>query len=158
MAPFTLLAGVLTYIWPFVHSEGGYIAVACVYGCVIFPAKTLIYLTIVYCKLQHGLRYLRLTYSRSDRRTRRHRRRRPAYGHVPFGPRHRSTRGSAKSALVLFLICLRTYICQSVSGAIFTATQGYEAVGIYAGSAVVVSVVLMWVARCLALGGLWGKF
>ena len=34
MAPFTIIAGILTYIWPFVHSKSGYIAVAVVYGYV----------------------------------------------------------------------------------------------------------------------------
>ncbi|KAI5124365.1 hypothetical protein M0805_008969 [Coniferiporia weirii] len=32
MSPFTLVAGILTYIWPFVHGKSGYIAVAVVYG------------------------------------------------------------------------------------------------------------------------------
>lgn len=34
MAPFTLLAGVLTFIWPFVHGIAGYVVVAIIYGCV----------------------------------------------------------------------------------------------------------------------------
>jgi MFS transporter, MCT family, solute carrier family 16 (monocarboxylic acid transporters), member 10 len=32
MLPFTALAGVLTYVWPFVHSKSGYIALAIFYG------------------------------------------------------------------------------------------------------------------------------
>ncbi|EIN07031.1 MFS general substrate transporter [Punctularia strigosozonata HHB-11173 SS5] len=32
MIPFTLLAGVLTYIWPFLHSKSAYIALAIFYG------------------------------------------------------------------------------------------------------------------------------
>ena len=36
MIPATTVAGILTYIWPFVTTKGGYIAVALVYGCVSF--------------------------------------------------------------------------------------------------------------------------
>ena len=32
MTPATLLAGIMTYIWPFANSAGGNIAVAVVYG------------------------------------------------------------------------------------------------------------------------------
>jgi MFS transporter, MCT family, solute carrier family 16 (monocarboxylic acid transporters), member 10 len=32
IAPFTLLAAVLTYAWPFARSEGSLIAVAVIYG------------------------------------------------------------------------------------------------------------------------------
>ncbi|KAL5490237.1 hypothetical protein ACEPAI_5070 [Sanghuangporus weigelae] len=32
MAPFTCVAGILTYIWPFVHGKTGYIVVAIIYG------------------------------------------------------------------------------------------------------------------------------
>lgn len=40
MAPFSILAGVLTFIWPFVHSKGGYICIAIVYGCTLFPRSS----------------------------------------------------------------------------------------------------------------------
>lgn len=33
MIPFTFLTGVLTYVWPFVHTKGALIAIAVVYGC-----------------------------------------------------------------------------------------------------------------------------
>ena len=32
MIPATMIAGILTYIWPFVTNKGGYIAVGLVYG------------------------------------------------------------------------------------------------------------------------------
>lgn len=32
MTPGTLIAGILTYIWPFVHGKSSYIAIAIVYG------------------------------------------------------------------------------------------------------------------------------
>ncbi len=35
MTPATLLAGIMTYIWPFASSTGGNIAVAVVYGYVL---------------------------------------------------------------------------------------------------------------------------
>lgn len=44
-----------------------------------------------------------------------------------------------------------------ISGAINSATDGYKAVGYYAGSAVMVSVFLLVLTRHLVLGQLWGK-
>ncbi len=35
MIPFSFVAGVMTYVWPFVGSTGGYIAIAVVYGFVL---------------------------------------------------------------------------------------------------------------------------
>ena len=35
MAPFTLLAGILTYVWPYVYGKANYIAIAIVYGYVL---------------------------------------------------------------------------------------------------------------------------
>lgn len=37
MALFTNTAGFQTYIWPFVHTKGGYIAIAVIYGCIFWP-------------------------------------------------------------------------------------------------------------------------
>lgn len=34
MIPATVVAGALTYVWPFVTSKGGYIGIAISYGCV----------------------------------------------------------------------------------------------------------------------------
>ncbi|EEB94643.1 hypothetical protein MPER_06509 [Moniliophthora perniciosa FA553] len=45
-----------------------------------------------------------------------------------------------------------------ISGAINNATGGFEKVAYYAGSMVVVSVVLMLITRHLILKSLWGKF
>jgi len=45
-----------------------------------------------------------------------------------------------------------------ISGAISVATGGFEAVGYYAGSMVLLAVALLCVVRQLVLGGrLWGK-
>ncbi|KAI0661101.1 MFS general substrate transporter [Cubamyces menziesii] len=33
MTPVTAIAGILTYVWPFAHSVGGYTAIAAIYGC-----------------------------------------------------------------------------------------------------------------------------
>ena len=32
MTPVTAVAGILTYVWPFAHSVGGYTAIAAIYG------------------------------------------------------------------------------------------------------------------------------
>ncbi|PBK78886.1 MFS general substrate transporter [Armillaria solidipes] len=45
-----------------------------------------------------------------------------------------------------------------ISGAIYSATGGFEAVGYYAGSTIVLTVVLMLIVRHLVLGRLVGKF
>jgi len=45
-----------------------------------------------------------------------------------------------------------------ISGAINTATGGFKDVGYYAGSVVVLAVVLMWISRHLVLRKFWGKF
>ncbi|EPQ57826.1 MFS general substrate transporter [Gloeophyllum trabeum ATCC 11539] len=45
-----------------------------------------------------------------------------------------------------------------ISGAINVATGGYLATGIYAGTVIMLSVVLMGIVRYLVLGKLWGKF
>jgi hypothetical protein len=45
-----------------------------------------------------------------------------------------------------------------ISGAINTASGGYSAVGYYAGSMILASIVLMLITRHLVLGKLWGKF
>lgn len=34
MAPFTAVAGILTYAWPYIHGERGYVALAVFYGFV----------------------------------------------------------------------------------------------------------------------------
>ncbi|KAJ7117707.1 MFS general substrate transporter [Mycena epipterygia] len=44
-----------------------------------------------------------------------------------------------------------------ISGAINTATGGFNAVGYYAGGTIIVSVVLMVITRQLVLGRIWGK-
>ncbi|KAK7057637.1 MFS domain-containing protein [Favolaschia claudopus] len=45
-----------------------------------------------------------------------------------------------------------------ISGAISTSPGGFRAVGYYAGSMILASIILMLVARHLALGKFWGKF
>ncbi|KAK7057635.1 MFS domain-containing protein [Favolaschia claudopus] len=45
-----------------------------------------------------------------------------------------------------------------ISGAINTASGGYHAVGYYAGSVILVAIVLILITRHMVLGKLWGKF
>jgi uncharacterized membrane protein YdbT with pleckstrin-like domain len=38
MAPFTIVAAIMTFAWPFATSKGALIAIAVIYGCVDYAA------------------------------------------------------------------------------------------------------------------------
>ncbi|KAJ7580755.1 major facilitator superfamily domain-containing protein [Mycena floridula] len=63
-----------------------------------------------------------------------------------------------RTGMVMSIIALGALAGPPISGAINNATGGYEAVGYYAGSTVILSVALMLVTRHLVLRKLWGKF
>ncbi|PFH44634.1 hypothetical protein AMATHDRAFT_168326, partial [Amanita thiersii Skay4041] len=60
--------------------------------------------------------------------------------------------------MYMSIIALGAVAGPPVSGAILKATGGYEAMGFYAGTMVMLGVVFMIVARRCALGQWWGKF
>ncbi|KAJ7104537.1 major facilitator superfamily domain-containing protein [Mycena crocata] len=63
-----------------------------------------------------------------------------------------------RSGMAMTLTAIGALAGPPISGAIETASGGYAAVGYYAGSVVLASIVLMLISRHLALGKLWGKF
>jgi len=119
MIPCTLVAGVLTYAWPFASTQGQFVAVAIIYG---------IASGVFICLLVGPL--------------------------VEMGASHEIGLRVGLSNTVLAIGALTG---PPISGAINTATGGFKFVGIYAGSVVVLSVVLMILLRHLLLGRFWGK-
>ncbi|KAF7296027.1 MFS domain-containing protein [Mycena kentingensis (nom. inval.)] len=63
-----------------------------------------------------------------------------------------------RSGMATTLTAFGAVVGPPISGAINSATGGYQAVGVYAGSAILVAVVGMLWTRYLVLGRMWGKF
>jgi MFS family permease len=63
-----------------------------------------------------------------------------------------------RSGMTMTLTAIGALAGPPISGAINTASGGYSAVGYYAGSMILASIVLMLITRHLVLGKLWGKF
>ncbi|KAF8146854.1 MFS general substrate transporter [Mycena galopus ATCC 62051] len=63
-----------------------------------------------------------------------------------------------RSGMAMTLTAIGALAGPPISGAINTATGGYNAVGYYAGSMILAAIVLMLVTRYLVLRKLWGKF
>lgn len=94
-APMTLLCAVMTYLWPFVTTKGGFVAIAIVYGFCSGAYTSLLTVPVVMMGDVHD----------SGRRT-----------------------GS-----FLTCIALGAVVGPPISGAIAQATDGFRAVGYYAG-------------------------
>ncbi|KAF9001719.1 MFS general substrate transporter [Cyathus striatus] len=120
MIPFTAVAGVLTYIWPFVHAEASLVVVTIIYG---FSCGSYVALLTNPLVEMGGL------------------------GDV-----------GRRTGMFRTLIGVGGLVGTPISGAINSATGGFHAVGYYAGTAVMVAVALMCVARQLAVKRLLGKF
>jgi MCP family monocarboxylic acid transporter-like MFS transporter 10 len=118
--PMTALAGVLTYIWPSVHSYGGFIGLAIVYGT---GSGTFVALLIA-----------------------------PTIALGEIGDIGR------RVGMYMTILALGALAGPPISGAIEKATGGFRAVGIYAGSMVMLAVVTMIFAKRAATGGWRGKF
>ncbi|KAJ7287110.1 major facilitator superfamily domain-containing protein [Mycena rebaudengoi] len=63
-----------------------------------------------------------------------------------------------RAGMALTLTAIGAVAGPPISGAINTASGGFQAVGYYAGSMILASIVLMLLTRHLVLGKLWGKF
>ncbi|KAF7362317.1 MFS domain-containing protein [Mycena venus] len=63
-----------------------------------------------------------------------------------------------RSGMATTLTAIGALAGPPISGAINTASGGYNAVGYYAGSMILGAIVLMLITRHLILGKLWGKF
>lgn len=119
IGPLTLLCAVMTYLWPFVTTEGALIAIGIVYGCCSGAYVTL--LTV------------------------------PT---VTMGDMHDSGR---RMGSFLTCITLGAVVGPPISGAIAQGTDGFRAVGYYAGSCILGSVVLLYLTKYLIVGRLRGK-
>ncbi|TFY79816.1 hypothetical protein EWM64_g4196 [Hericium alpestre] len=115
MAPMTALAGIMTYIWPFVHGQGPVAAVAVIYGLASGAFVSLLAAPMI------------------------------AFGEASDVGR--------RTGMFMTTLSIGALAGPPISGAINTATGGYKAVGIYAGSAVMVATALMYLARQLVLKG-----
>ncbi|EKM55121.1 uncharacterized protein PHACADRAFT_255517 [Phanerochaete carnosa HHB-10118-sp] len=119
MIPATFIAGILTYVWPFVTNKGGYVAVGLIYGI-----SSGVFVSMLAAPL------------------------------VEMGETHDV---GLRLGMFFTVLAFGALCGPPISGAINEATDGFKAVGYYAGSAVLVSVVLLILVRQLVLRRLWGK-
>jgi len=120
MIPFTAVAGVLTYAWPFARTKASLIAVTVLYG-----VSSGSYVSLL------------------------------ANPTMALGDTKDVGR---RLGMFMSIFSLGALAGPPISGAINTATGGFEAVGYYAGSTVILGVAMMCVVRHLVLGGVVGKF
>ncbi|KIJ09651.1 hypothetical protein PAXINDRAFT_138798 [Paxillus involutus ATCC 200175] len=120
MTPFTAMAGVLTFAWPFARSKGSLIAIAVIYG---FSCGTYVSLLPA-----------------------------PAMEMGAIGDVGR------RAGMFMSSAALGAIAGPPISGAINSATGGFEDVGWYAGTMVLFSVGLLMWTRYLHIGKLSGKF
>jgi MFS transporter, MCT family, solute carrier family 16 (monocarboxylic acid transporters), member 10 len=120
MIPMTAVAGALTYIWPFVHSYGGFVGLAIVYGLGSGTFVALLAAPTV------------------------------ALGELGDVGRRVGT--------YMTILALGALAGPPISGAIEGATDGFHAVGFYAGSMVMLGVATMIALRRVVLGRWVGKF
>ncbi|KAF8687073.1 hypothetical protein AX14_003722 [Amanita brunnescens Koide BX004] len=119
MMPFTMLAGVMTFIWPYARSAHSLVAVAVVYG------------------LCSGA-YVSLSSN-------------------PVIEMGDTSDVGRRIGMFMSILALGALGGPPISGAINTATGGFEAVGWYAGSMIFLGVAMMAIARRLVLNRWWGK-
>lgn len=120
MIPFTTVAGILTYVWPFARSQSSLIAVVVLYG---FTSGA--YISLL-CN--------------------------------PIMELGETSDLGRRLGMFLSIFALGALAGPPISGAINTATGGFEAVGYYAGSMVMVGVLLICITRHLVLRKLFGRF
>ncbi|GLB34493.1 putative monocarboxylate [Lyophyllum shimeji] len=120
MIPFTAVAGILTYAWPFARSEASLIVVVVIYG---FSSGAYVSL------LSNPMMELGATEDLGRR-----------------------------VGMFMSIFALGALAGPPISGAINTASGGFEVVGYYAGSMVMIGVIGMCLARHLVLRSLFGKF
>ncbi|PBK72994.1 MFS general substrate transporter [Armillaria solidipes] len=118
--PITVIAGVVTYAWPFARSLASMIVVAVVYG---FTSGAFISSAV-----------------------------NPIYDFGEISDVGRRT------GMAFSIAALGAVAGPPISGAINTATKSFEAMGYYAGSAIMLAVALLYVARYVATGTLRGRF
>ncbi|KAI0310462.1 MFS general substrate transporter [Amylostereum chailletii] len=119
MTPATALAGLFTYIWPYVFGTGPVLAITILYGIS----------SGAYVALLAG----------------------------PIMTMGRTEDLGRRTGMYFTVMALGALAGPPISGAIVDATGNYKAVGIYAGSSVMVAVVCMVASRYYALKGWTGK-
>ncbi|KAI1788361.1 MFS general substrate transporter [Ganoderma leucocontextum] len=120
MIPFSFVAGIMTYIWPFVGTTGGYIAIAIVYGAASGVFVGLLAVPLV------------------------------AMGDIQDV--------GSRVGICMTILAIGAVAGPPISGAINVATGSYKFTGIYAaGTAVMVSIVLLAAARLTITRRLRGK-
>ncbi|KAH9966149.1 MFS general substrate transporter [Russula compacta] len=119
MTPATLLAGILTFVWPYLRGTTALVPLALFYGVSSGAFVGLIA--------------------------------------VPMIALGDSTDVGRRTGMYLTILSLGALAGPPISGAINRATGGYTTVGIYAGSSVMVAVMLLALARYFVLRGWWGK-
>ncbi|KAF8920290.1 MFS general substrate transporter [Mucidula mucida] len=120
IAPMTVFAGVLTYAWPFAHSQASMIVIAIIYG---FASGAYISSFLI-----------------------------PLFELGDIADIGRRT------GMCMSIAAIGALAGPPISGAINSSTGGFNAVGYYAGSMIMLSVTLMLVTRHLVLGKLRGRF
>ena len=122
MIPSTAVAGIMTYIWPFVTNKGGYIGIAIVYGyayAVFSSSRGGSLTTVDTHSIASGV-FVSLL----------------AAPLIEMGDRQ--TIG-IRLGMYFTIVALGALAGPPISGAINTATGGYKAVGYYAGAHISVS-------------------
>ncbi|KAH9981764.1 MFS general substrate transporter [Russula compacta] len=119
MTPATLLAGILTFVWPYLRGTTALVPLALFYGVSSGAFVGLIA--------------------------------------VPMIALGDSTDVGRRTGMYFTVLSLGALAGPPISGAINRATGGYTAVGIYAGSSVMVAVALLALSRYFALQGWRGK-
>lgn len=141
MSPFSLAAAVLTYVWPFVHGKSAYVAIAIFYGRVIQNESrcgVLHQLIIDPQSISSGVYVSQIG--------------------VPIIAFGNTSDVGRRTGAYLTVLALGALAGPPISGAINQATGEFRAVGAYAGTVIVASVVAMWAAKCALLRHFWGKF
>ncbi|KAI0086146.1 MFS general substrate transporter [Irpex rosettiformis] len=120
MIPSTAIAGILTFIWPFMSSKSGFSAMGFFYGL-----SSGFFVSILAAPI------------------------------VEMGETHDV---GVRMGMYFTVVALGALAGPPISGAINQSTGGYKDVGYYAGSAVLLSVVLLIISRHFILHGrIWGK-
>ncbi|KAF7793205.1 hypothetical protein EIP86_004314 [Pleurotus ostreatoroseus] len=114
MIPATTVAGIITYIWPFVTNKGGYVGIAIVYGI-----SSGVFVSMLAAPL------------------------------IEMGDRQ--TVG-VRLGMFFTILAMGALAGPPISGAINTATGDFKAVGYYAGSAVMISVLQLILTRQFIIG------
>ena len=137
MVPFMLLTAAMTYVWPNVTGLAGAMVVAIIYGFDLFLLREpfpLTYLSRMAC----GVYVSQF-----------------ATPIIHFGNRHDVGR---RTGVYMLVLAAGALIGPPISGAINLATNGFELVGVYAGTSIVIASVAMWGSKCVLLNRFWGRF